>query len=60
LATNTNQKLGATLGFGADVWLNNTAFQAKSIAEFLKYEAARLFFSCGAAAVRDIVGAALG
>jgi hypothetical protein len=24
------------LGFGADAWLNNTAFQAKSIAEFLK------------------------
>jgi hypothetical protein len=38
------KKLGAMLGFGADAWLNNTAFRAKSIIEFLKYEAAWLFF----------------
>jgi hypothetical protein len=52
------------LGFGADGWLNNTAFRAKSNAEFLKYETAwlfflceavRPFFSCGGAGVRDIV-----
>jgi hypothetical protein len=48
------------LGFGAGSWLNNTAFRAKSITEFPKYETLRLFFSCGGAVVRAIVGADMG
>jgi hypothetical protein len=52
--------IGAMLGFGAGSQLNNTAFRAKSITEFPKYKTTQLFFSCGGAGGRAIVGAVLG
>lgn len=57
-ATKRIKKLGAMLGLGAGGYLNNTAFQAKSIAEFLKTNPAIFFLRCRN--VRDIVIAALG
>lgn len=54
----SKNKLGAMLGLGAGVQLNNTAFRAKSITELLKTNSAIFFLRWRI--VRDIVSAALG